>query len=130
VSKSGDCRMTSVRRTWRRGGGISSTFFETAGALRHLLAVATRRSADVTQTAGVAFNIRVTAQDASNNTVTNFTGAGNTVDVTSKRVGSARLNTSPTNTTCVLASHGDTLTQSGVSSTITPMGTVAVGPGT
>ena len=36
-----------------------------------------------TQTAGTAFNIKITAQDASNNTVTSFDGNGNKVNLTS-----------------------------------------------
>ncbi len=67
------------------------------------------------QTAGVPFNIKVTAQDASNNTVTSFNG---TVDVSSNRTCSAGCTASANFTGGVLSSHSITLSGAGTGSTI------------
>ena len=71
----------------------------------------------------VAFNVQITAQDADNNTVTLFTGAGNTVDITSTGTLSAGAGTTATFTNGVLASHSvgglGTATETGVSNAFT-----------
>jgi hypothetical protein len=100
------------------GGSISATFTASAtpGALQHFAVEAAGGGPIQTQVAGAPFGIRVTAQDAYNNTVTNFAG---TVDVTSNRPASAGLATSASFVAGVLASHSITLTQEGTNATIT-----------
>src|SRR5206468_2107909 len=68
------------------------------------------------QTAGTSFNVKITAQDISNNTATGFTG---TVNLTSNRTCSSGCTTTAAFTAGVLASQAVTLTQSGANSTIT-----------
>src|SRR3989304_3776439 len=63
-----------------------------------------------TQTAGTPFNIKITARDASNNTVTGFTG---TVDITSTGTLSAGGGTTLSFTNGVLASHSVTISNTG-----------------
>ncbi|MCX5760524.1 MAG: hypothetical protein NTW72_03290, partial [Gemmatimonadetes bacterium] len=53
---------------------VSSAFNVTAGALHHFAVTATDDAALGNQTAGSAFHVKLVAQDASNNTVTSFTG--------------------------------------------------------
>jgi adhesin/invasin len=89
------------------------------GLLDHFAVTNTGGGSISTQTAGTAFNVKITAQDLNNNTVTSFTGAGNTVTVSSNRVCSSGCTTTPTFTNGVLASRSVTLTQAGASSTIT-----------
>ena len=72
-----DHRNANVRR---RQNGTSNSFTVNPGALRNFLVEAAGGGAIGTQTAGSSFNVRVTARDANNNTVTGFTG---TVDITS-----------------------------------------------
>ena len=69
-----------------------------------------------TQTAGVPFSVKITAQDAANNTVTGFNG---TVDITSNRTCSAGCATTAAFTAGVLTSQSVTLTQAGTLSTVT-----------
>ncbi len=88
------------------------------GSLSDFLVEAAGGGAIGTQTAGVAFNTRVTARDTFGNTVTSYNGAGNTVDITSTSAISAGGGTTGTFTNGVLASHSVTLTTSG-SRTIT-----------
>ena len=63
-----------------------------------------------TQTAGIGFNIQIIAQDANNNTVTLFEGAGNTVDISSTGTLSAGSGATATFTNGVLAAHSVTIT--------------------
>src|SRR5439155_14592575 len=63
-------KTTTATRTDATETGTSNTFNVVAGAVAHF-AVATISSP---QTAGTAFSITLTAQDANNNTVTGFTG--------------------------------------------------------
>ncbi len=114
----------------RTGGtetGTSNGFAVDAGAVDHFLVEAQGGGAIGSQVAGAPFNIRITAQDASNNTVTTFTG---TVGITSNRAGSAGLTTTAGFTNGVLASHSVTLTQSGAGATLTATRTGNVQTGT
>lgn len=63
-----------------------------------------------TQTPGVAFSIQVTARDASNNTLANFTG---TVDITSTCTLSSGSGTTASFVTGILASHSVTISSTG-----------------
>jgi hypothetical protein len=96
--------------------GTSGNVVIGAGALDHFGVAAAGGGSIATQAVGTPFNVRITAQDAGNNTVTGFTG---TVDVTSNRTCSSGCTTSTSFTAGVLASKSVTLTQSGTLSTIT-----------
>jgi hypothetical protein len=96
--------------------GTSGSVTINPGALHHFAVTNTSGGTIVTQTAGTGFNAKVTAQDASNNTVTGFTG---TVVVSSNRTCSSGCTTSAAFTAGVLSSHAVTLTQAGASSTVT-----------
>src|SRR6202011_5725474 len=85
-------------------------------ALDHFTVTHTSGGAIGAQTAGSSFNVKVTAQDQFNNTVTGFTG---TVDLTSNRTCSAGCVQPSAFTAGVLASSSVTLTQSGAGSTVT-----------
>ncbi len=93
--------------------GVSNSFTVDAGALDHFLVEAVGGGAIGTQGAGVSFDIQITAQDAGNNTVTGFDGAGNTVDISSTGTLSAGSGTTATFTNGVLATHSVTITNTG-----------------
>lgn len=116
LTQSGSSSTITATRTGGTETGTSNAFTVNAAALAKFAVEAQGGGAIATQTAGVAFNVRVTAQDQFNNTVTAFTG---TVDVTSNRAGSGGLTTSAAFTAGVLAAHSITLTQAGTGSTIT-----------
>ena len=60
----------------------TSKTMPTHGPLDHFAVTASPSGSIASpQTAGTAFDIKITAQDSGNNTVTSFTGAGNTVDL-------------------------------------------------
>tara|TARA_R110000868_G_scaffold304437_11_gene565161 strand:- start:3608 stop:8617 length:5010 start_codon:yes stop_codon:yes gene_type:complete len=82
-----------------------------------------------TQTAGIAFNIRLTAEDAFGNIVTSFDGVGNTVEITSSGSLSSGSGTTATFTNGVFTSHSVTLTSVG-STTITARKTASSETGT
>jgi len=82
-----------------------------------------------TQTAGVPFNIRITAQDAFNNTVTTFDGTSNTVVITSTGILSAGSGTTATFTNGVLSTHSVTFTSVGAT-TITARKSASAESGT
>src|SRR5436309_3050782 len=66
------------------------------------------------QTAGIAFNITITAQDAGNNTVTGYSGNGFKVKLTSTGTFSASTQTTtPAFTNGVLTNHSVTITNTG-----------------
>ncbi len=110
--------------------GVSNSFTVDPGPLDHFLVEAAGGGAIGTQTAAIAFNIQITAQDANNNTVTPFDGAGNTVDISSTGTLSAGSGTTATFTNGVLASHSVTITNTG-SFTITATDTAGgLGTGT
>ncbi len=93
--------------------GVSNSFTVDPGPVDHFVVEAAGGGAIGTQTAAVAFNIQITAEDSVNNTVTAFTGAGNTVDITSSGTLSAGSGTTATFVNGVLASHSVTLTSAG-----------------
>jgi hypothetical protein len=89
------------------------------GLLDHFAVTNTSGGSIGSQNAASAFTVKITAQDVNNNTVTSFTGAGNTVTVSSNRVCSNGCTTTSTFTNGVLSSSSVTLTQAGASSTVT-----------
>jgi len=80
------------------------------GPLQHFAVEAQGGGNIGNQATGTPFNIRVTAQDANNNTVTSFTG---TVDITSTGTLSAGSGTTAAFTNGVLASHSLTISNTG-----------------
>ena len=95
--------------------GTSNSFDVNPGALDHFLVTAQGGGAIGTQTAGTAFDIAITAQDAYNNTVTSFTGTVTLSDVT----GTISPTTSANFTNGVLASQSVTITKASSNVTIT-----------
>ena len=93
--------------------GVSNSFTVDPGGLDHFLVEAAGGGAIGTQTTNIAFNIQITAEDANNNTVTLFDGAGNTVDITSTGTLSAGSGATATFTNGVLASHSVNISNSG-----------------
>src|SRR5439155_26828131 len=57
--------------------GDSASITIDPGALDHFVVTNTSGSNVATQTAGTSFNVKIVAQDASNNTTTAFTGTAN-----------------------------------------------------
>ena len=65
------------------GSPVTFTATASTGGLTHFTVEQTGGGLIVSQTAGASFSIRLVARDAGNNVVTTFTGAGNTVNITS-----------------------------------------------
>ena len=101
--------------TTNKDTGTSSAFEITPAALDHFLVTAAGGGNIGTQTAGTAFDIRIVAQDAFNNTVTSFTGQVSIADET----GTINPTTSNNFTAGVLASQSVTITQAGSGNRIT-----------
>lgn len=101
----------------------------TFGALSTFLVETTGGGAIGTQTAGVPFNIQITAQDAFNNTVTTFDGTGNTAIITSSGTLSSGNGTTATFANGVLSSHSVTITSVGAT-TITARRSASTETGT
>ena len=93
--------------------GVSNSFTVNPGALDHFLVEAVGGGAIPTQTAAIAFNIQITAQDAGNNTVTSFDFTNNTVEISSTGTLSAGSGTTATFTNGVLASHSVAISNTG-----------------
>jgi hypothetical protein len=93
--------------------GTSNDFTVNAGPLDHFGVEAAGGGPIGSQTRDIAFAIRITAQDANNNTVTGFSGAGNTVQITSTGALSAGAGTTATFSNGVLASHSLTIGNTG-----------------
>jgi hypothetical protein len=93
--------------------GTSNLFTVNSGALGNFLVEAFGGGNIGTQMATVPFNIRITARDANNNTVTSFDGVGNTVEITSTGTLSAGSGTTATFTNGVLTSHSVTISNTG-----------------
>src|SRR5207244_4041140 len=70
ISNTGSFTLTATNGS----NGTSSPFTVNPGALSNFLVEAFGGGAIGTQTAGTAFNIRITARDANNNAVTGFNG--------------------------------------------------------
>src|SRR5206468_1861857 len=90
--------------------GTSNAFTVNPGVLNNFLVEAAVGGAIPTQTAGSAFNIKITARDANNNTVTGFTGTA-TITSTGTLVGAPV--TTAAFTAGVLASHSVTISNTG-----------------
>jgi outer membrane protein OmpA-like peptidoglycan-associated protein len=87
------------------------------GPLNHFDVTATNGSAVGNQTAGTSFNIKITAQDSGNRTVTSFDGS---VDLTTASLFSSSTSTTTGDfTNGVLSTYAITLTRAGASQTIT-----------
>ncbi|MBI3194849.1 MAG: T9SS type A sorting domain-containing protein, partial [Ignavibacteriae bacterium] len=82
----------------------------TVGALNNFLVESASGGSIASQTAGTPFNIKVTARDAGNNTLTSFTG---TVDISSTGTLSSGAGTTATFIAGVLSSHSVTFVNSG-----------------
>jgi adhesin/invasin len=76
ITNTGSCTITATRTSGGSQAGTSNSFTVNPGALDHFAVTNTSGGAIATQTAGTAFNILITAQDANNNTVTSFSGPG------------------------------------------------------
>ena len=117
ISNTGSFTITATDSAGGLGGGtetgVSNSFTVNPGALDHFLVEAVGGGAIGTQTAGSGFNIQITAQDAGNNTMTAFDGAGNTAEISSTGTLSAGNGTTATFTNGVLASHSVTITNTG-----------------
>ena len=103
----------------------SASFTVNAGSLNNFLVDAAGGGAIGAQATGVPFSIRLTARDAFNNIVTAFTGAGNTVVISSTGTLSAGGGTTATLTNGILASHSVTLSNAGaftITATDSPTG--------
>ncbi len=81
-----------------------------AGVLTNFLVEASGGGSIGTQTAGIAFTLKITARDGFNNTVTSFAG---TVDITSTGTLSAGGGTTASFTSGVLAAHSVTISNTG-----------------
>src|SRR5207249_2965974 len=90
--------------------GTSNAFTVNPGVLNNFLVEAAVGGAIPTQTAGSAFNIKITARDANNNTVTGFTGTA-TITSTGTLVGAPV--TTATFASGVLTSHSVTISNTG-----------------
>lgn len=90
--------------------GTSANITTVAGALSNFLVEAAGGGAIAAQSAGTPFNIRITARDANNNTVTSFTG---TVNITSTGTLSAGSGATAAFISGVLASHSVTISNIG-----------------
>lgn len=105
------------------------TLTYTFGDLSTFLVEAPGGGTIATQVAGVPFNIQITALDAFGNTVTSFSGAGNTVGITSSGTLSAGGGITAIFTSGVLNPHSVTLTNIGPT-TITARKTASSEEGT
>jgi adhesin/invasin len=94
-------------------GGGPYTSVVGAGALHHFLVEANGGGTIGSQTAGVPFSVQITAQDANDNTVTGFTGAGNTADISSTGTQSAGGGTTATFTAGLLTAHSVAISNTG-----------------
>jgi hypothetical protein len=116
LTQAGSGATITATKTGGSETGTSNTFTVNPAALDHFSVTNTSGGSIATQTAGSAFNVKITAQDQFNNTVTGFVG---TADLTSNRTCSAGCVQTSAFTAGVLASSSVTLTQSGAGSTIT-----------
>jgi fibronectin-binding autotransporter adhesin len=113
ISNTGSFTITATR-TGNAETGTSASFTVNPGVLDHFVVDATGGGSIGTQTAGSSFNIRITAKDANNNTLSTggntFTG---TVDITSTGTLSAGSGTTASFTAGVLSTHAITITNTG-----------------
>jgi len=92
----------------------SAAFNITTGGLTHFTVENSGAGGPIgPQTAGAAFSIRVVARDAGNNVVTSYTGAGNTVNITSNLTLSAGGGTTSTFVNGVLDPWSVTISATG-----------------
>src|SRR5439155_1688209 len=91
----------------------TATVTFTPGALAKFLVEAAGGGDIAAQTAGTAFNIRITAQDANNNTVTSFDGGSNKATITSTGTLSAGGGQTPSFTNGVVSSYSVTISNTG-----------------
>src|SRR5439155_1012163 len=127
LNQSGAASTITATKTASSETGTSAGFTENRRAPSKYIVEAQGVGGIGNQNDGSSFNVRVTAQDAINNTVTGFTG---TVDLTSNRTIGAGGGTTVAFTAGVLSSTAITLNQSGASSTITATKTAGSETGT
>ncbi len=113
ISNTGTFTITATRTSGGSENGISNSFTVSHGALNNFFVEATGGGDIPTQTAGSGFPIRITARDANNNTVISFSGAGNTVNITSTGTLSLGSGTTVAFTNGILASHNVTISNTG-----------------
>src|SRR5215210_1048395 len=110
ISNTGSFTITATRTTGGTESGTSNAFTVNPDALDNFLVEAAGGGNIATQTAGSSFNVKLTARDANNNTVTGFAG---TVDLSSTGTLSAGGGTTPAFTAGVLASRAVTISNTG-----------------
>jgi len=108
-------------------GVASSSLTVNAGALTNFLVEAAGGGGIAPQTADAAFNIKITARDANNNTVTGFSG---TVQITSNGVLTGSPVTSGAFVAGVLASQSVTITSAQLGTTLSVTESVSGANGT
>src|SRR5213594_3020392 len=106
ISNTGSFTLTATNGS----SGTSNAFTLSPGVLNNFLVEAAGGGAIGTQTAGTAFNIKITARDANNNTVTGFTGTA-TLTSTGTLVGAPV--TTAAFASGVLTSHSVTISNTG-----------------
>jgi hypothetical protein len=105
--------ITSITVTGASVSTTSNTFAVTPGTLSTFLVETTGGGAIPGQIAGTAFNVQITALDSVGNTVTSFSGAGSTVQITSSGSLSGTPVTSGVFVNGVLASQSVTILNEG-----------------
>jgi adhesin/invasin len=125
ITNTGSFTITATN-TASTEAGTSVSFTVGSATLNNFLVEKFGGGAIGTQVAGTAFNIRLTARDAYNNTVTGFTG---TADLTSTGTLTGSPLTSSAFTSGVLASQSVTITNTG-SFTLTATNTASTEAGT
>ncbi|MBI3189817.1 MAG: hypothetical protein HYZ33_04145, partial [Ignavibacteriales bacterium] len=109
IVNSGAFTITATK-TSSSESGTSNSFTVNASTLDHFLVQSSSGGTISSQTAGTAFNIKITAKDAYNNTVTTF---ATTVDVSSTGTLSTGSGTTSSFTSGVLNSHSITISNTG-----------------
>ncbi len=127
ISNSGTFTITATNTAGAQTG-TSNSFAVGAGGVNNFLVEAAAGGTIPTETAGVAFNIKITARDVNNNTVTSFTGTATLTSAGGKLAGSPVV--TPAFVAGVLASQAVTLDSSGTLKTITATRTGGTETGT
>ena len=121
VTLAGTGKTITAKRTGGSETGTSNSFTVNAGALNHFAVEAAGGGNIGSHTVGVAFDIKRTAQDVANNTVTSYDANGNKAQITSSGTLSSGGGLTPAFTLGVLAPHSVTFSNTG-DFTITAVG--------
>jgi hypothetical protein len=113
----GTFTITATRTSGGTQAGTSAPFTINPGALTTFLVESAAGGIIPTQTAGVPFNIKITARDGNSNTITSFTGPVTLTSANGRLLG-APLTSSPF-VSGILASQGVRLDSAGASRVIT-----------